>query len=158
LVPRTKESLAAAASPKPVLCTRRPLKIAAFCRSATQPLARGAWSPASRPGAPDVEAGSGESHTECCAAQTAGTPPGIVAEASSLGAEVPMTVLRSLLLLAFIGAASVPSMSAPVLPSFGPTQRLAIMQCCGCVERSDAETHCDKYNCPDCPVPHLARG
>ena len=69
-----------------------------------------------------------------------------------------MTVLRSLLLLALIGAASAPSISAPVVPSFGPSQRLAIMQCCGCVERFDAETRCDKYNCPDCPVPHLTQG
>ena len=69
-----------------------------------------------------------------------------------------MTVLRSLLLLALIGAASVPSNSAPVLPRFGASQRLAIIQCCGCVERFDAETRCDKYNCPDCPVPHLALG
>jgi len=69
-----------------------------------------------------------------------------------------MTVLRSLLLLGLIGATSAPGVSAPVVPSFGPSQRLAIMQCCGCVERFDAETRCDKYNCPDCPVPHLARG
>jgi hypothetical protein len=69
-----------------------------------------------------------------------------------------MTVLRSLLLLALIGAASAPSISAPVVPSSGLSQRLAIIQCCGCVERFDAETRCDKYNCPDCPVPHLAQG
>ena len=34
----------------------------------------------------------------------------------------------------------------------GTPQRLAIMQCCGCFEHLDAQTRCDKFDCPECPV------
>jgi hypothetical protein len=36
-------------------------------------------------------------------------------------------------------------------------QRLAIMQCCGCFEHLDAQTKCDKFDCPECPVRYQLR-
>ena len=36
-------------------------------------------------------------------------------------------------------------------------QRLAIMQCCGCFEHLDAQTRCDKFDCPECPVRYQLR-
>jgi uncharacterized paraquat-inducible protein A len=68
-----------------------------------------------------------------------------------------MTVLRSLLFALVFSSASASTLSAPFLPSVGASRQLAILQCCGCVEYLDADTRCDKYHCPDCPVPHQSR-